>query len=133
MRIHNKRDGLLPAIRHLKRGEDLVIFADQRAARKEGVVCQFLGKKASTMTLVPALAKRLHVPVVPMFTVRCEDLIHHRLIFFPELEIAYDKGEESISEEVQRQNDVIENVIRSYPDHWLWMHRRWKDHYPNLY
>ena len=128
-----KENGLRPAIRNLKKGEDLILFADQRPRLKEGAICQFFGKKASTITLVPALAKKFHIPVVPMFIVRCKDLVHHRIIFFPELKIEYDDKKQSVSEGAQLQNDMIEKVIRSYPDHWLWIHKRWRREYPNLY
>jgi KDO2-lipid IV(A) lauroyltransferase len=133
VRILYKENGLRPAIRNLRRGEDLVIFADQRPRLKEGTLCQFFGKKASTITLVPALARKFHVPVVPMFIVRCKDLIHHRIIFFPELKIDYDDKRQSVSDGAQLQNDMIEKVIRSYPDHWLWIHKRWRREYPHLY
>ena len=133
VRILYKEDGLRPAIKNLRKGEDLVIFADQRPRLREGTLCQFFGKKASTITLVPALAKKFHIPVVPMFIVRCKDFVHHRIIFFPELKIEYDDKKQSIPEGAQLQNDMIENVIRSYADHWLWIHKRWRREYPYLY
>ena len=43
-----------------------------------------------------------------MFIVRCEDLVHHRIIFFPELKIDYDDKKQSVSEGAQLQNDIIE-------------------------
>lgn len=133
VRILYKENGLRPAIKNLRRGEDLVIFADQRPRTREGTLCQFFGKNASTMTLVPALAKKFHIPVVPMFIIRCKDFVHHRIIFFPELKIEYDGRKQSIREGAQLQNDMIENVIRSYPDHWVWIHKRWRREYPYLY
>jgi KDO2-lipid IV(A) lauroyltransferase len=133
VRVLYKENGLRPAIKNLRKGEDLVIFADQRPGVKEGTLCQFFGKDASTITLVPALAKKFHIPVVPMFIIRCKDLVHHRIIFFPELKIEYDDKNQSIREGAQLQNDMIEKVIRSYPDHWLWVHKRWRREYPYLY
>lgn len=133
VRILYKENGLRPAIKNLKKGEDLVIFADQRPRAREGTMCQFFGRNASTLTLVPALAKKFHVPVVPMFIIRCKDLVHHRIIFFPELKIEYDGKKQSIREGAQLQNDMIEKVIRSYPDHWVWIHKRWRREYPYLY
>jgi hypothetical protein len=29
--------------------------------------------------------------------------------------------------------DVVEKMVRAYPDQWLWLHKRWKKHYPHLY
>jgi KDO2-lipid IV(A) lauroyltransferase len=114
-------------------GEDLVIFADRQAGKKEAITCHFFGKETSSLTLVPALAQRFHIPIVPMFTVRSRDMLHHRIIFFPELKIDPGNKEKSILEGTQRQSDIIERVIREYPDHWVWLHKRWKAHHRYLY
>jgi KDO2-lipid IV(A) lauroyltransferase len=98
------------------------------------IPCQFFDRRTSTMTLVPALTRKYRIPVVPMFIIRCEDLMHHRLIFLPELKIDYEKDKErSISEAVQEQSNIIETIIREHPDHWTWLHKRWKKDYPFLY
>ena len=34
--------------------------------------------------------------------------------------------DEKIIELTQRHTAMLEKYIRLYPDHWLWMHRRWK-------
>jgi KDO2-lipid IV(A) lauroyltransferase len=133
VRVLYQKNGLRPAIRNLKKGEDLVIFADRQAGSKEAITCQFFGKETSSLTLVPTLAQRFQLPIVPMFTVRSRDRVHHRMIFFPELKIEPGNKEKSILEGTQRQSDIIESVIREYPDHWVWLHKRWKAHHRYLY
>ncbi len=134
IRVLYKENGLRQAIRNLKRGEDLVIFADRKETYKQIIPCRFFGKKTATMTLVPALARKYRIPVVPMFIVRSNDLIHHRLIFLPELPVAYDKDKkECINEATQHQSDIIEKIIANYPDHWIWLHKRWKKYHSYLY
>lgn len=129
-----KETGLRQAIRNLKRGEDLVIFADRKETYKQIVPCRFFGKKTATMTLVPALARKYRIPVVPMFIVRSRDLVHHRLVFLPELTVDHDGDKkESINEATQRQSVVLESIITDHPDHWIWLHKRWKKYHPYLY
>jgi KDO2-lipid IV(A) lauroyltransferase len=65
-----------------------------------------------------------------MFVIRGPDRSTHELTFLPEL--IYDR-EEDVQTITQRQNDIIETMIRRHPDHWLWMHRRWKTEYPEIY
>lgn len=134
VRILYKENGLRQAIKRLKKGQDLVIFADRREGYKQNIPCLFFGKKTATMTLVPALARKYNIPIVPMFIVRSSDLIHHRLIFFPEIPVDYrsDK-EQSINEAAQLQSNIIERIISEHPDHWTWLHKRWKIYYPFLY
>jgi KDO2-lipid IV(A) lauroyltransferase len=79
---------------------------------------------------VASFAKKFQLPIVPMFIVRRGNSAAHELTFLPELE--YGAGE-SVIAITQRQNDIIERMIRRHPDHWLWMHRRWKTEYPEIY
>jgi KDO2-lipid IV(A) lauroyltransferase len=125
-----KGKGLKAAIRSLKKGEDLVIFADQKANLKEGVQCHFFGRRTTTLPIVAAMAKKYKYPIVPMFVVRLNNSKVHKIIFLPEL--VYNDND-TIEEICQRQNDIIESIIREHPDHWLWMHRRWKTEYPDIY
>jgi KDO2-lipid IV(A) lauroyltransferase len=128
-----KENGLKEAIHHLKKGEDLVIFADQNAGRREGITADFFGHPSTSLYIAPSLAQKYRVPLVPMFTVRERDPRRHRLVFLPEIPIADDHPKEDIATLVRRQNEALEQIISRYPDHWLWFHRRWKVDYPEIY
>lgn len=124
-----KENGLRPAIKNLKKGEDLVIFADRKAKLDEGIPSRFFNQKTSTLYLVYALAKKYKIPIVPMFIFRTKDLLSHRIVFFPELDIdGIDQAEGT-----QLQNDIIEKAIRESPAQWFWFHRKWKCYHPEMY
>jgi Kdo2-lipid IVA lauroyltransferase/acyltransferase len=125
-----KESGLKTAIRNLRIGQDLIIFADQKANVKEGIPSRFFGRPTTSIPIVAALAKKMGLPIVPMFVVRRAGGPGHELTFLPELEYG---PCESVAAITQRQNDIIEKMIRRHPDHWLWMHRRWKTEYPEIY
>lgn len=125
-----KEKGLKPAIKNLRKGEDLVIFADQKANAKEGINCRFFGKETFTLPIVAALAKKFKYPIVPMFVVRQNNSASHKIVFLPEL--TYDDSD-TVEAITQKQNDIIESVIRRHPEHWLWMHRKWKTEHPEIY
>jgi Kdo2-lipid IVA lauroyltransferase/acyltransferase len=94
------------------------------------VVGRFFGRNSTSIPLVASFAKKFELPIVPMFVVRRGNGPSHDLTFLPELE--YGPGD-SVNDITQRQNDIIERMIRRHPDHWLWMHRRWKTEYPEIY
>ncbi len=125
-----KQNGLRPAIKSILKGEDLIIFPDQRSNLKEGMVSSIFGKKATTLSILPALSKKLGSPILPMFIIRQEDNISHKIIFFPPIMANEDA---SIEEITQLQNDAIEKAVRMKPEQWLWMHRRWKEDFPEMY
>lgn len=125
-----KDGGLKPAIKNLRKGQDLVVFADQNVNEFEGVECRFFGHRTSTLTIVASLAKKYHLPVLPMFCVRKNYSGVHQIVF--QAPLSFDR-DATIVEITQMQNDVIENMVRAHPDHWLWMHRKWKHYYPEIY
>lgn len=128
-----KQKGLRAAIKNLKKGEDLVIFADRKAMVEDGIPAQFFGKKTSTLTVAAALSKKFDIPIVPMFITRCKDMVHHKIIFYPMFTVGNIEGEEAIQKGTQLQNDKIEKAIREYPDQWLWIHRKWKCYHSHIY
>lgn len=128
-----KENGLREAIQRLRKGEDLVVFTDQNANRKEGIMADFFGHPTTSLYIAPTLAQKYQVPLVPMFTVRDRDPRCHRLVFLPEIPIGDGEPKEDIEVLTRRQNERLEQIITSYPDHWLWLHRKWKADYPEIY
>ena len=128
-----KENGLREAIQRLRKGEDLVIFTDQNANRKEGIMAEFFGHPTTSLYIAPSLAQKYQVPLVPMFTVRDRDPRCHRLVFLPEIPIGHSEAKEDIAVLTRRQNERLEEIITRYPDHWLWLHRKWKADYPEIY
>ncbi len=125
-----KETGLRQAIKQLRSGCDLVIFADQKANLKEGVPSRFFGRPTTTLPILAALARKYGLDVVPMFALRRGWTGSHRLVFLPPLQWSPDDTVESFT---LRQNLVIEKMIRRRPDHWLWMHRKWRTDHPWIY
>ena len=125
-----KETGLRKAIRQLQAGCDLVIFADQKANLKEGIPSRFFGRRTTTLPILAALARKYGLEVVPMFALRKGWSGYHRLVFLPSLK--WTPGD-TVETFTLRQNLVIEKMIRSRPDHWLWMHRKWRTDHPWIY
>src|SRR2546429_6308733 len=64
--------------------------------------------------------------VVPGYAVWDEPLGRYRLRFEPPVELTRTGDEESdILENTQKFAKVLEEVIRKYPDQWVWIHGRW--------
>ena len=91
----------------------------------------FFSLKACTTTSLARLTIATDTPAVPAFIVREGGTLHHRIVILPPLDIVRE-GErgEAIRETTQRATRVVENMICQYPDHWNWIHRRWKTHPP---
>jgi KDO2-lipid IV(A) lauroyltransferase len=94
---------------------------------RRGVFVDFFSLKASTSDGLARLAVATGAPVVPAFAVRDGTSSRHFLECMEPLEtIRGADREEAIRLNTQRYTNIVEEMIRRHPDHWNWIHRRWK-------
>jgi KDO2-lipid IV(A) lauroyltransferase len=130
-RIIEKRDFLRGILEALKNNETVGILMDQNASPQEGVFVEFFGRPACTSAGMAKIALRTDAAVVPAFTIWDADRKRYRIRFDPPLELIRtgDNGAD-VTANTQLFTSVLEKYIRSYPDQWLWIHRRWKTRPP---
>lgn len=124
-----KEHSLKEVISRLRRNEAMGYVLDQNMGPDQGVFVDFFGRPACTMTAVAVLAKRFGSPVVPVFITRDrDDPTRHRIVFEASMEggLPEDPGADEIVSLTQRYTAAIERRVRERPDHWIWIHRRWK-------
>lgn len=129
-----QRDGLtyLPArhayrdcLKALKRNEAIGFILDQNMTRKEGIFVDFFGRPACTSPGMAVMSAHSGAPVVPIFVYRRGNQ-RHLVKFLPAMEPPPDRSPESIHAATQAYTKVLEDAIRETPDHWIWIHRRWR-------
>jgi KDO2-lipid IV(A) lauroyltransferase len=128
----DKQRGLKDILAHLNKNRVVGIVIDQNTADQEGVLVDFFGQPART-TPVAALLARRGVPVLPSLSRRLPDG-RHLVVLFPEL--PFEKTgdvEADIRRHLTLQSQIIEAWVRQEPSQWLWLHRRWKNQFPELY
>jgi len=129
MQIFNRGTSeLLGISRALKQGRFVGFVADQDAGRG-GMFVNFLGKMASTPLGPATFARKFKVPVLPAFILRRPEG-GHRVLFQEPFYCENTGNEEADLYRATRQMvGITENMIRQYPDHWLWFQRRWNTKY----
>lgn len=129
----DKKGALKGLLRALKKGCNVGLLVDQNTSEKEGVLIDFFGKLARHTPSAAIIARKMEVPIVPVF-VTTKDYENFDITFY---EPIYAKktqdSEQDIKECVQAQARITEEVIRKKPDEWFWLHRRWKNQYEELY
>ncbi len=126
-----KTQSLKEVIGRLRRNEAMGYVLDQNMGRDQGVFVEFFGRPACTLGVVAVLAKRFGSPVVPVFIARDpRDPTRHHIVFEPPVPLESrggdSGGDADLVENTQRYTAVIEQRIRERPDHWIWIHKRWK-------
>jgi Kdo2-lipid IVA lauroyltransferase/acyltransferase len=98
---------------------------------RHGLFVDFFSMKASTSDALARLAIATRAPVLPAFMVREGASTRHRITILPP--IAADRGadrDEALLRYTQAFTTIFESMVRRYPDHWNWIHRRWKTRPP---
>jgi KDO2-lipid IV(A) lauroyltransferase len=125
-----KKDFGREVLRAFKRGEAVGVLMDQNMLPGDGAFVEFFGRLACTTTGPARLARRTGVPVVLGLVVWDEKIGKHRLRFESVEWISHADAEEEIVLNTQNFTRRIEEAVRRWPDHWLWVHRRWKTRPP---
>lgn len=113
----------------LKSNSVLGIAADQDVADTSSVFVNFFGRPAYTPTGPVVIAMLSGAPIVPAVSVREKGRL--RLIVKEPIYVEKSgKKKEDILKYTQQWSGILEEIIRQYPDHWAWVHRRWKTQPP---
>lgn len=121
-----KNESARAMLKVLKQAGTIGILADQNTMPSEAAFVDFFGTAASTTTGIARLALHTDAAVVPGYAVWDERLGKYRLRFEPPVElIRTGDAERDVLENTQKFTKVLEEIIRRYPDQWIWVHGRW--------
>lgn len=104
----------------LKKNNFIGILPDQNA---RDIYIPFFGKTAGTVIGPAVFYNKTGSPVLPCFGVWIGPG-QYRMIIRPALTPV--EGFEPVEGMMRAINNALEEVIRQYPQQWLWMHDRWK-------
>ena len=106
-----------------------VAMLGDQDARSAGVFVPFFGRPTSTPRGPADVALRTGAPLVMGFPIRGADG-RHRIGLEPPLALPEGRDEPAVIELTARHTARLESWVRAHPDHWLWLHRRWKTRPP---
>ena len=112
--------GTKELLKEFKKGTSIALMIDQRVS--EGIKSDFFGKEALTTTIPAQFVKKFNTDVVPIYVERLIDntfklKIHDSIKF---------SNDETIDSITRKLNKILEKMIMSNPDQWIWTHSRWK-------
>lgn len=119
-----KGDGY-EAIKQILANKQVVGFVMDQARPGEPRL-PFFGKPAKTNTSLAAIWRRNPAPIVPVFLVRKSDG-SKTMTILPALEIhSSTDSAQDILDHSLLFNRTVEDMVRSCPDQYFWLHDRWK-------
>ncbi len=117
--------GVKEVMKVLKSGRMIGVLIDQDTSRVKGIYVDFFGRKARTPVGPMILALKLDAPIVPMAIVQTSKGDYKIFIRERIQPLEGKTTEESTYHLTQKCTDFLEQIIREYPDQWVWMHKRW--------
>jgi KDO2-lipid IV(A) lauroyltransferase len=116
-------------LRDLSAGRGVAVLIDQHLHSADALYVGFFRRPAATTSALAALALRTGAPVIPVFSLPLPGG-RYRFIYEHPVDPPRAGTPDAVREFTQRCTDVLEMYVRRYPELWLWMHRRWRDHNP---
>jgi KDO2-lipid IV(A) lauroyltransferase len=115
----------------LKDAGTVGILADQNTMPSEGVFVDFFGTPACSTTGLARVALHTGAAVVPGYAYWDGAIKKYRVRFELPVELVRTgDNERDIFENTQKFTKVLEEIIRKYPDQWVWVHGRWNTRPP---
>jgi len=110
-------------IRRLKRGEIVWYSPDQTVrARHGGIATQFFKQPVLTTSGTARIAAMTGATIVPFVPTRHADSGRYTLSFFKPMEISARDTQAA----TQAVNDLFESQVRTQPEQYLWVHKRFR-------
>ena len=129
-RVIQKRDAVSSILQVLRRGETVGILIDQHIREKDGIIVPFFGRPASTAFAPALIAMRSGAAVLPVGIVR-EGRARYLVRIAEEVAVRRSGDlRADLAENTARFTAAMEAFISERPDHWFWVHRRWKTDHP---
>lgn len=123
----SRQDGARATIKAMKSGRPFYYLPDLNARRRDAIFVPFFGIPAATITGLPRLARAAGAAVLPCVTRMLPGGEGYRL----EIGEAWtDYPTADVVADTARMNAWIETVIRTMPEQYHWVHRRFKTRPP---
>ena len=117
------QSGIIKLQRALKQGELVGMLPDQDPGQEGGIMAPFFNNPVNTMTLLVRLAKKHNAQVVMCWANRLKNGKGFDLNFEP---IDLTSDSDDLLDQVTLMNRAIEDLIRRFPDQYMWSYRRFK-------
>lgn len=126
--IIHKKQGFSASVLRLWKEQKaaMTLVMDQHAGHKQGVRIPFLGRLASTHTSPARLHLKTGAPILAGGFIR-DGVFRYRMVTGTPIRFTPTGNREKDTEALLTEINLrLEQVIRRYPEQYLWAHKRWR-------
>ncbi|MCK9491424.1 MAG: lipid A biosynthesis lauroyl acyltransferase [Sulfurimonas sp.] len=133
MELIEKSGATRKLLKSIRSKKAIALLIDTNINKKEAVTVNFLGKATSQVRTPAYLARKFDAALIPTL-IHTTDDEHYTIRFYDEIITPKtDNEEEDIRVSTQLQADWLSKEILKEPQPWFWLHRRFKNDYPEIY
>lgn len=118
----DKNKSVKKILRELKSNHLVALLIDQWAGN-DGIWVDFFGTPTSTTSVPARLANKYGTVLVPAYCLRTRQG-YYQIRIEPSIHI--ESGENWEARSTLKLNRQLEEMIRSFPEQWIWSHHRWR-------
>ena len=127
---HGATRGIL---KQLRSGGAIALLIDTNVNKKEAITVDFLNKPTSQIKTTAYFARKFNAAIIPVL-IHTKDDEKYTIEFSEEIvPPKTDNEDEDIRVSTQMQTDWLSEEILKCPEPWFWLHRRFKEDYPEIY
>jgi len=120
-------------LKQLRSGGAIALLIDTNVNKKEAITVNFLGKPVSQIKTTAYFARKFNAAIIPIL-IHTKDDENYTIKFYDEIiPPKTDDETKDIAVSTQMQTDWLSQEIMKEPAPWFWLHRRFKDDYPQIY
>ena len=129
-----RKGAMKGSIKALRDGKAVGFLLDQHLGAKQGgIEVDFFGHKVMHSPAASILARSFSADMIPVY-ISTDDYKHYTVTFYDPISfVKTEDKERDLIDMTQAQAKAMEEVIRSKPEEWFWVHKRWKGFYPEIY
>ncbi len=121
--VHARGDSPRALLKQLKENKIIAIVPDQKS---DDVFVPFFGRLAGTVAGPAVLALKTGATLLPVFCPRQPDGTYKMVIYPPLVAEPTGDRDADVVRIMTQLTANIEDIVRQYPDQWLWLHDRWR-------
>ena len=122
----NKKGAMKGCIKAINQSKVIGILTDQAIRKNQSEDVEFFGVRATHTPLASILSRKFDLDMIPAY-ISTEDFINYRVKIYEPIEsLKTDNQAKDIALLTKAQADIMEDVIKSNPKQWFWVHKRWK-------
>lgn len=120
-------------LKQLRSGGAIALLIDTNVSKKEAIKVDFLGKPTSQIKTTAYFARKFDAAIIPTL-IHTKDDENYVIKFYDEIiPPKTDDEAKDIALSTQMQTNWLSEEIFKAPEPWFWLHRRFKNDYPEIY